>query len=132
MIVTGDIENILIQDLKPLGIPIFKKDAIPEGKVTEERIVVITSSLKDGTYWEKGFVNVNFCVPDIKMSNICVADKSRLLELERIAKSIESLSTHDGTTYMYSVYEIGQEKDTELECHFVNARILFEVLNVIN
>ena len=38
MIVTGDIETILVRDLKPFGIPTYKKDAIPEGEVTEERI----------------------------------------------------------------------------------------------
>lgn len=40
MIVTGDIETILVRDLKPFGIPTYKKDAIPEEEVTEERITV--------------------------------------------------------------------------------------------
>ena len=40
MIVTGDIETILVRDLKPFGIPTYKKDAIPEGEVTEERITL--------------------------------------------------------------------------------------------
>jgi len=132
MIVTGDIENILIQDLKTLGMPTFKKGAVPEGKVTEERVVIIVGDLKDGTRWKKVFVNVNFCIPDIKMDNTSVADKRRLLELERIAKPIESVSTYDNTTYRYSVHEIGQEEDVELGCHFVNVRLLFEVLNIIN
>ena len=35
MIVTGDIETILVRDLKPFGIPTYKKDAILEGEVTD-------------------------------------------------------------------------------------------------
>ena len=49
MIVTGDIETILVRDLKPFGIPTYKKDAIPEGEVTEERITVIPKEPKPGT-----------------------------------------------------------------------------------
>lgn len=60
MIVTGDIETILVRDLKPFGIPTYKKDAIPEGEVTEERITVIPKEPKPGTYWIKGFVNLVF------------------------------------------------------------------------
>ena len=107
MIVTGDIETILVRDLKPFGIPTYKKDAIPEGEVTEERITVIPKEPKPGTYWIKGFVEVNFCVPDING----MANKSRLTELERQA------STH-------------QERDVPLKCHFVNVKIMFEILNV--
>lgn len=126
MIVTGDIETIFVRDLKPFGIPAYKKDAIPEGKVTEERIAVIPKEPKPGTYWNKGFVEVNFCVPDISG----MADKRRLTELERQAAGLRSVSTFDGTAYRYKVYSANQEKDTDLECHFVNVKILFEILNV--
>ena len=37
---------------------------------------------------------------------------------------------YDGTTYHYSIDTIGTEEDTSLKCHYVNVRILFEVLNV--
>lgn len=37
---------------------------------------------------------------------------------------------YDGTTYHYSIDTIGTEEDTALKCHYVNVRILFEVLNV--
>lgn len=47
-IVTGDMETILVRDLKPFGIPTYKKDAIPEGEVTEERITVIPKEPKTG------------------------------------------------------------------------------------
>lgn len=129
MIVTGDVENILFEDCQKFGIPVFRKDAIPQGKV-EDRIAILTKAQKDGTYWKKGFVEVNFCAPDIEVNTVRMADKKRLLELERLGNTLESTGRHNGTSYMYSVYEISQEKDTELGCHFVNVRLLFQVLNV--
>nr|DAN18522.1 MAG TPA: hypothetical protein [Bacteriophage sp.] len=126
MIVTGDIETILVRDLKPFGIPTYKKDAIPEGEVTEERITVIPKEPKPGTYWIKGFVEVNFCVPDING----MANKKRLTELERQASGLRSVSSFDGSIYRYKVYSTHQEKDAPLKCHFVNVKIMFEILNV--
>lgn len=126
MIVTGDIETILVRDLKPFGIPTYKKDAIPKGKVTEERITVISKEPKPGTYWIKRFVEVNFCVPDING----MANKKRLTELERQASGLRSVSSFDGSIYRYKVYSTHQETDAPLKCHFVNAKIMFEVLNV--
>ena len=90
MIVTGDIETILVRDLKPFGIPTYKKDAIPEGEV----------------------------------------NKSRLTELERQASGLRSVSSFDGSTYRYKVYSTHQERDVPLKCHFVNVKIMFEILNV--
>lgn len=126
MIVTGDIETILVRDLKPFGIPTYKKDAIPEEEVTEERITVIPKEPKPGIYWIKRFVEVNFCVPDING----MADKSRLTELERQVSGLRSVSSFDGSTYRYKVYSTNQEKDAPLKCHFVNVKIMFEILNV--
>lgn len=125
MIVTGDIEDIFVKDLKPFGIVTYKKDAIPEGKVTEERITIISKEPKPGTYWVKGFVEVNFCVPDIGG----MANKKRLTELQRQAAGLRSVSSFDGTAYRYKVYSTNQEKDP-LGFHFVSVKILFEILNV--
>ncbi|WP_459186674.1 hypothetical protein ACGE0T_10850 [Parabacteroides sp. APC149_11_2_Y6] len=126
MITTGDIETILVRDLKLFGIPTYKKDAILEGKVTEERIDIIPKEFKPSKFWVKGFVDVNFCVPDING----MADKKRLTELERQAADLRSVSFFEGFTYRYKVYSTNQEKDTQLECHFVNVKIMFEILNV--
>lgn len=125
MITTGDIATILVNDLKPFGIVTYKKGAIPEGKVTAERITVIPKEPKPGTYWVKGFVEVNFCVPDIGG----MANTKRLNELQRKAAGMRSVSSFDGSTYRYKVYSTNQEKDP-LGFHFVNVKMLFEVLNV--
>jgi hypothetical protein len=133
MISPEDIEDILYEDLKVFGIATFKKDVIPEGKVAAERIVIFPDETVSETYWNKNFVEVNFCVPDVKMGNVSVADKQRLKALSRLAGKFfddADPSVYDGSTYRYSVSSIGTEKDAELECHCVNVKLLFEVLNV--
>lgn len=124
MIVTGDVATILVRDCEKLGITTYRKGYVPES--TSERIIVIAKPQLDGTYWRKGFVEVNMMVPDVKG----VANLSRLNQLERIAKGhFESVGEYDGTTYSYSIESIGQEEDTSLKCHYVNVRILFQTLN---
>lgn len=99
------------------------------GELKSERIVIHTKKQQPGTYWKKSFAEVNFCVPDLSENE---ANAIRLNELEReVMKHFDNVvSIYDGTTYNYSIESIGTEKDTALKCHYVNARILFEVLNV--
>ena len=76
-----------------------------------------------------GIAEVNLCVPDLSENE---ANTIRLNELERKAGKLfdDVVSTYDGTTYRYSIESISIEADTALKCHYVNVRILFEVLNV--
>lgn len=128
MIVTKDIEQILVGDLAAfMGVErIFVTDDIPEGDVTEERITVHVKELKPETYFSKCFVEVNWCVPDIVNKPNAV----RLQEVERqLVGSLESIGEYDGSTYRY---EIASHKTlkSDLHCHYVNIRLLFEILNV--
>lgn len=41
MITTGDIEEILYKDLKKFGFKQYRKDAIKDGKVDSERLIVL-------------------------------------------------------------------------------------------
>lgn len=136
MIVTTDIGNILYRDCKVFGIgEIYQKGNIPpiptnpDYRLEKERIVVRTKSQTPGKYWKKGFVEVNLCVPDVELGT---ANTIRLNEIERQANSVFDgvVSSYDGTRYRYSIDSIGTEADTALKCHYVNVRILFEVLNV--
>lgn len=136
MIVTTDIGNILYRDCKAFGIDeVYQKGNIPpvpddpDYRLETERIVIRTKSQTPGKYWKKGFVEVNLCVPD---AGLDVANLIRLAELERNAYKLldDVVSSYDGTTYRYSIESIGTEADTALKCHYVNVRILFEVLNV--
>lgn len=129
MIVTTDIGNILYRDCEAFGMEVYQKGNIPDGEITTERIIIRTKRQTPETYWKKGFVEVNLCVPDIRPD---IANLTRLCILERQAMDVlgDVVSSYDGSVYHYSIDSIGIEADASLKCHYVNVRILFEVLNV--
>lgn len=129
MIVTTDIANILYRDCQTFGISIVPHGKKLTGELKSERIVIHAKKQQPETYWKKSFVEVNFCVPDLKEGE---ANTIRLNELEKQAQSIldDVTGRYNDTTYHYSIDTIGTEEDTALKCHYVNVRILFEVLNV--
>ena len=128
MIVTTDIANILYRDCKAFGIEIVPQGKTLVGELKSERIVIHAKKQKPGKYWKKSFAEVNLCVPDLSENE---ANSIRLQELEIEAmKLFDSVGNYDGTAYQYSIESIGTEEDTDLKCHYVNVRVLFEVLNV--
>lgn len=129
MIVTTDIGNILYRDCEAFGIDIVPAGETLPGELESERIVIHSKKQQPGTYWKKSFAEVNLCVPDLEDNS---ANSIRLNELEREANKHfdDVFSSYDGTTYRYSIENIGTEADTALKCHYVNVRILFEVFNV--
>ena len=129
MIVTTDIANILYRDCQTFGISIVPHGKKLTGAMKSERIVIHAKKQHPETYWKKSFAEVNLCVPDLKEGE---ANSIRLNELEKQAQERFDGVTgrYDGTTYHYSIDTIGTEEDTALKCHYVNVRILFEVLNV--
>ena len=130
MIVTTDIADILYQDCKDFGITIVPFGETLTGEITEERITIHVKGQTPSKYWEKCFVEANLCVPDL---GVKIANTLRLKELERKAKKLfrSVTGTFDGTRYHYEVDTIHIEADTALKCHFVNCRLLFNVLNTI-
>ena len=130
MIVTTDIADILYRDCKSFGIKIVPFGKTLTGKLPNERITIHVKGQTPEKYWEKCFVEVNLCVPDLRDN---LANTIRLKELERIAKEkFRSVTnTFDGTRYLYELDTITIEADTALKCHFVNCRLLFNVLNVM-
>ena len=129
MIVTTDIADILYQDCKAFGIEIVPFGETLTGELTVERITIHVKRQTPEKIWEKCFVEVNLCVPDLSPAEV---NFPRLKELERLAKkNFKSVvGTFDGTTYRYEVDTIHIEADTALKCHFINCRILFNALNV--
>ena len=117
MIVTTDIGNILYRDCEAFEIDIVPSGETLVGELKSERIVIHTKKQQPGTYWKKSFAEVNLCVPDLSEN-----EANRLFD--------DVVNSYDGTRYRYSIDSIGAEADTALKCHYVNVRILFEVLNV--
>lgn len=126
MIKNKDIETILIRDLsKVVDVDnIFVSDDIPEGAVTKERVVIIVKRLSVSDIFSKCYVEVNWCVPDIGNS----ANSARLGEVERFL-CLDGIGEYDDTTYRYGV-ESTEVLKSDLKCHYLNTRLLFEILNV--
>lgn len=129
MIVTTDIADIIYRDCKAFGIKIVPFGKTINGELKDERITIHVKGQTPSKYWEKCFCDVNLCVPDLGVN---IANTLRLKELERKAKELFKSVTDefDGTRYNYVVDTIHIEADTALKCHFVNCRLLFNVLNV--
>lgn len=129
MITPTKIANILYQDCKALGIPIVPFGKTIVGDLKDERVVIKSKRQRPGKIWKKSFVEVNICVPDLSPNE---AAAIRLEELEGIAGGVfdDIVGSYNGTSYHYSVESLGTERDESLKCHYVNVRILFEVLNV--
>lgn len=130
MIVTTDIANILYKDCKAFGMEVYQSGNIPDEdkELSSERIIIIAKSQSPEAIWKKGFVEVNLCVPDMDGK----ANLIRLQELERKAQEVldDVVGEFDGSSYYYSIDQIGTEADTALKCHYVNVRLLFQVLNI--
>lgn len=130
MIVTTDIANILYKECKAFGMEVYQSGNIPDEdkELSSERVIIIAKSQSPEAIWKKGFVEVNLCVPDMDGK----ANLIRLQELERKAQEVldDVVGEHDGSSYYYLIDQIGTEADTALKCHYVNVRLLFQVLNV--
>lgn len=128
MMLTEDIADALYRDCSAFGIQVYRKGNIPKGEVTEPRVVILPKGQTPQTYWRKCFVEVNICVPDLADGR---ADLTQLGFFEHRAAEIldGQVGKFEDEYYRYSISSIGIEADEAMKCHYVNARILFEVLN---
>lgn len=133
MMGTKDIEEVVIRAVADSGLippdSVFVAGDCPAGKVTEERAVVTVKEVSRGPIFNRGFAEVNLCVPDRKGR----ADHGRLQELESSAVTFfgdDAVGEHGGTVYRYGLHSHSLHADADLGCRFVNIRLLFETLNV--
>lgn len=127
MITTTDVANILYRDCGIFGIKRIPFGKKVTGPLKGERITFHAKSRRPETYWKKGFVEVNFCIPDLNGE----ADTIRLNEVEHMVEAaMEGTDRFNGTAYDYGIDSIGIEEDKPLNCHYINCRILFKTLNV--
>lgn len=129
MITTSDIADIIYKRCSAFEMEVYRKGYIPNGVVSYERVVIIPKEQGKGVYWKKSFVEINICVPDLEEG---VANIARLQQLERKAERVFA-SKANGFNESYYRYEIesisGINRDDSMKCHYVNVRLLFEVLN---
>ena len=127
------IEKVLIRacealDIVPLS-QIFVKDDFPEGRVTDECIVIHVKAPQRGDFFYKGFVEVNAVVPDDEGR----AQHERLEEIEDIligAFKYDTVGEYEKETYRYGLYSHDIIYEPDAGYHYVNARLTFEILNI--
>ena len=124
----NELARAIYDACRVLAVPIYIKDTIPDGMVESERIIIIPKSIEDGTRWYRGFVEVNYLVPDKGGE----ADYISMMEAENSLKVLKyGQGEVDGLQYRYRKYSVSYEKDESLKCHFVNYRLLTEIQKVI-
>lgn len=126
MITISDIGERIYDDCRQFGVATYLKGNIPDGEVTTERIVIYPTQIANGMYWQRCFLDVNWCVPDI--------DEAASLRLKQIERELVKIYTGTGViddsayTYNKDSTEIAEDKD--LKCHYVNVRLLFKIQKV--
>lgn len=132
MITTSDIGDILFLHLSGLSVKDVRRDGNlhPRGELTEERVTLKVKPITAGKPWSKAYVEVNILVPDMEDGQ---ADLIRLSELEAeyVAAFGWNTSTRGGIRYRFGRESVGLMDDGQLRCHYVNIRVLFEFLNLI-
>lgn len=128
--------HIIYDDLRPLGLQEYIKYHLPDArvdsdvKVEEEGRIVIRPKLvsNDKTYFNNCVVEVNIVVPDMD------DEASPLLDtlFKRAAEILndDRCGNKDGDFYRYSIQRFSTEDEPNLNCHYINITVLFEILNV--
>ncbi len=132
MVTSSDIGNILYKFCSGLSVKDVRRGwNFPKGEVVTECVTLSVKTVSAGGRWSKAFAEVNICVPDLSDGE---ADLIRLAELEAeyVAAFGWNTGVHDGTRYRFGRESTGLLDDAQLRLHYVNIRVQFEFLNLIN
>ena len=128
---TKDIEQVLITACAGLGVvplsSIFVSDDFPEG--TGERIVIHVKETQRNPIFYTGFAEVNAVIPDDNGR----AQHERLQEVETVlaeAFRYDTVAEFNGETYRYGLHSVSIKSEPDAKYHYVNARLLIEILNI--
>lgn len=129
MITESESGNILYVDCRSnFGDIVFQTLNAPVGELEDERIVIVPKSQQPGSVWIKNYIEVNWLVPDMPDGK---PDMIRLHEVEReMRRVLIFCGSYDNTPYRYRVENTDIRKDENLNAHYVNARLLFQTMNI--
>ena len=128
---TSDIRIICKRIVGSLGIEVCFPEELPLGAIASDRAVIVASSDDLGKYWGKCIVSLSIMVPDVCPK---VANMSKLSSYERKVQDIfvDGIAGEYGDdSYLIELQSIGIDNASDVRCHFVNAKLMFNVLNVI-
>lgn len=127
---TSEIGDIVYAHCKRLSVADVRRGwNVGRGEAASERVCVTVKPATLSGRWCRAFVEVNVCVPDIQGE----ADLVRLADLEREYSAAFGLNTgvHRGARYRFRREGAGLMDDAAMRLHYVNIRVLFEFINVI-
>ena len=106
---------------------IFTNDDFPEG--IGERIVIHVKEQVRGDIFYKGFVEIDVVIPDDNDRE----DHESIEAVEEIlddAFRYDTVGEFEGQTYRYGLHSMSTNVKPDAHYHYVNARLLFETLNI--
>lgn len=127
---TSEIGDIIYTRCKGLSVADVRRGwNVGAGEVAAERVCVVVKPVSYAKGWNRAFAEVNVCVPDIQGE----ADLVRLADLEGEYSAAFGLNTgvFRGARYRFRRESAGLMDDAALRLHYVNIRVLFEFINVI-
>lgn len=127
---TSDIRIICKRLISSLGIEVCFPEELPLGAIASDRAVIVTSSDDLGKYWGKCIVTLSILVPDVCPK---VANMSRLSDYEKRVQEmfVDGIAGEYGEdSYLIELQSIGIDNASDVKCHFVNAKLMFNVLNI--
>lgn len=127
---TSDIRIICKKIVGSLGIEVCLPEELPLGAIASDRAVIVTSSDDLGKYWGKCIVTISIMVPDVCPK---IANMSRLSSYESKVQEmfVDGIAgEYGGDSYLIELQSIGIDNASDVKCHFVNAKLMFNILNV--
>lgn len=130
------IAHIIFDDVAFLGLSTYIKyhtpDELQEGETkieTEGRIVIRPKFVaNDKTYFNDCTIEVNIALPDIagepdpELDNLCQKAVAELND--------DKCGNYGEEFYRYHVQRFSIEDEPNLNCHYANITLIFEILNV--
>ena len=136
MITISDIGHIIFDECRFLDMPTYVMTNLPDEYVSSAdkvdgrgRIVVIPKfATADKTYFNDCTVEVNILLPDVGGE----ANNQLDVLLRKAYTQLDDgrCGDKDGDFWRISVQRYSIEDEPNLNCHYVNLTILFEILNI--
>lgn len=127
---TSDIKLICMQLVRGVCAECYFPEDLPKGDITTDRAIIATSKNDIGKYWGKCIVTFSVIVPDVAPH---IANLSKLSAYEKKVQNlfIDGIAgEHEGEGYLVELQSIGLDNASNIRCHFVNAKLMFNTLNV--
>lgn len=127
---TSDIKLICMKLVRGVCAECYFPEDLPKGNITSDRAIIATSKNDIDKYWGKCIVTFSVLVPDVAPH---IANMARISAYEKKVQNlfIDGIAgEYEGDDYLVELQSIGVDQASNIKCHFVNAKLIFNSLNV--